>query len=190
MFVRLIMSKRPYQRASKCKNCDDSIAHAIYAFCHARARDRFLSSFSFYEISLFFLFAFALISASERKMPFSEKENAKQTSRQQQKDIARFRAQSKLELLALQWQRRRHYHCRRQRNTISWVKHFFLRQYFFSSLVSRPLAFVFVCALVHSMFYLPHFPDHYFNSCDRFSISTVSFRFFADNTKWSNEWVN
>lgn len=92
----------------------------------------FCRLFRFYEISLFFLFAFALISASERKMPFSEKENAKQTSRQQQKDIARFRAQSKLELLALQWQRRRHYHCRRQRNTISWVKHFFLRQYFFS----------------------------------------------------------
>lgn len=60
-------------------------------------------------------------------------------------------------------------------------------------------AFAYVCVCAHShvpcasllaclpvpvdIFHLPHFPDHYFNSCDHFSISTVSFFDFSLITK-------
>lgn len=92
MFVCFVTLKK-HNNASKCKNCDDSIAHAIYAFAK-RAR-ACLPYFSFYEILLFFLFSFALISANERKIPFRGKENAKQKNIQQQTAAKRYRAVSR-----------------------------------------------------------------------------------------------
>lgn len=182
----------PNQPATNRGNFDDSVAYAV-----GRSSSRapvFSRPFHFMKFLVDFFLSFDFdrcervknsIQREAKWKNWPSKRSRRRKSSHSKKMSRGLATQSKLEILAMRWQRCRHYHCLCHPTTISWAKLILFLLFFrFSASIFFSAPFVYwrlpLCLWpVRDSFYLPYFPDHYFNSCDHFSISTVSFRFFA-----------